>query len=231
VSIYLSIFYAVVICLFSVSESELSPAKPSADHHVLRTVNALRTTSRGELPTEHDVLDEFGILAGEDTEGFGEDRSHSHRSESSALEFKPRMKKLPMPSTEEKKLMRDRLFNMMDSNREEESRLQSAYDALREEGGKAAERAAEELYQLQRSNAVKLRDFIDEYQPEPFTKSWGNDPDYLKIHSQLKEALVNDNINVKKMIKIEAGIVKKKKKKPVKSKSKKASTSLENDEC
>jgi hypothetical protein len=97
---------------------------------------------------------------------------------------------------------------------------QAEYDALREEGGKAAEAAAEALYLLQRDNAIKLRDFIDDYQPEPYGKTWGNDPDYHHIHTKLKEAMLNDEVNVKKMIKLEAGIVdKKKKKKSTKSKS------------
>jgi hypothetical protein len=110
-----------LMCYFS--EAEMSPSSKgnAADHHVLRTVNSLRASSRGGLPTEQSVLDEFAVF--EDVNG--DEISHQHSDGGSALEFKPRMKKNPVPSVEEKKLLRDQMFDMMDQNRDEEARLVS----------------------------------------------------------------------------------------------------------
>jgi hypothetical protein len=41
--------------------------------------------------------------------------------------------------------------------------------------------AVEELFQEQTKNFGILMNLLDEYQPEPFVKAWGNDPDYKKL--------------------------------------------------
>ena len=51
---------------------------------------------------------------------------------------------------------------------------------------KRAVDAVEELFQEQTKNFGLLMNFLDEYQPEPFVKAWGNDPDYKKITKKYK---------------------------------------------
>lgn len=53
---------------------------------------------------------------------------------------------------------------------------------------KKAVDAVELLFQEQTKNFGILMNFLDEYQPEPFVKAWGNDPDYKKITKKYKMA-------------------------------------------
>ena len=46
--------------------------------------------------------------------------------------------------------------------------------------------AVEELFREQTSNYGQLMSFLDDYQPEPFVKAWGNDPDYKKLMKKYK---------------------------------------------
>jgi hypothetical protein len=39
----------------------------------------------------------------------------------------------------------------------------------------------DEVYEVQAKNFGILMNFLDEYQPRPFEKAWGNDPEYLAI--------------------------------------------------
>ncbi len=41
------------------------------------------------------------------------------------------------------------------------------------------------LYFLQRMNADRLNDLMNDYRPEPFTKNWGADPEYKQLMRQL----------------------------------------------
>jgi hypothetical protein len=51
---------------------------------------------------------------------------------------------------------------------------------------KKAVDAVETLFQEQTKNYGLLMNFLDEYQPEPFVKAWGNDPDYKKLTKKYK---------------------------------------------
>jgi hypothetical protein len=53
---------------------------------------------------------------------------------------------------------------------------------------KRAVDAVEALFQEQTKNYGLLMNFLDEYQPEPFVKAWGNDPDYKKMTKKYKVA-------------------------------------------
>lgn len=45
------------------------------------------------------------------------------------------------------------------------------------------------LYYTQRMNADRLTGLISDYRPEPFTKNWGTDPDYVQLMKQLHNIL------------------------------------------
>jgi hypothetical protein len=47
------------------------------------------------------------------------------------------------------------------------------------------EELSDALFILQRMNAEKLSNMVTEYQPQPFSKSWGSDPEYAKLSRQL----------------------------------------------
>ena len=51
----------------------------------------------------------------------------------------------------------------------------------KEEGGPEYNKNALKLYDLQKSNYDCLMSYINRYQPDPFSKAWGNDPDYLEL--------------------------------------------------
>lgn len=55
----------------------------------------------------------------------------------------------------------------------------------------------DEIYEVQAKNFGILMNFLDEYQPRPFEKAWGNDPDYLAISRKygLKSKLKNEARN------------------------------------
>ena len=50
-----------------------------------------------------------------------------------------------------------------------------------EEGEKPAYQASLRLYAAQKQNYDKLMEFITSYQPSPFSKAWGNDPEYIEL--------------------------------------------------
>lgn len=76
--------------------------------------------------------------------------------------------------------------------------------------------AADKYFGLQKRNAVTLKTIIDDYQPVPFSKAWGNDADYMKLTTRLKNAMIGDeNINMKAILKAD----RKKKMKKAKQKS------------
>jgi hypothetical protein len=89
------------------------------------------------------------------------------------------------PSTEVKFEMRTALFGFLDAARMDEVQLEEQYEQAKEEGGKAAEIAAEKLYQTQRANVTALLKMIKEYHPSPSANVWINDPDYYKLVQEL----------------------------------------------
>lgn len=47
------------------------------------------------------------------------------------------------------------------------------------------------LFELQKKHSDQLKDLFDDYQPQPFGKAWGNDPDYIELSEKLKNMLQN----------------------------------------
>lgn len=98
--------------------------------------------------------------------------------------------KPPMPSLSEKAIMRERVFELLRTSREDETQLELEYERAREEiGAFRAEYLAEGLFTVQKENYGKLKTLIAEYQPQGFGKAWGNDPDYVKMSEELKNQL------------------------------------------
>lgn len=61
-----------------------------------------------------------------------------------------------------------------------------AYEEARDSGDfKKASELADALYFLQRMHSDRLNDLIAEYKPEPFSKAWGSDPEYIALSKQL----------------------------------------------
>ena len=97
------------------SDEELLEPPTQADHNVLRTVNSTRMGGS--------VTDEFEMFDEGDNELDQMMRSSMVSDERSGLEFKPVTKKKPVPSADEKNLLRDEMFSMLDSFRTEEENL------------------------------------------------------------------------------------------------------------
>ncbi len=52
---------------------------------------------------------------------------------------------------------------------------------------KLADELGEALYLVQKMNAHKLKDVLTEYQPAPFGKTYGADPDYMSMLRNLQD--------------------------------------------
>ncbi len=109
------------------------------------------------------------------------------------------------------------MFSFLEVSRLEEQELEEIYQRLKDEGGKPAQDAFENMYNVQKSNAIRVKEMIDDYQPAPFARAWGNDSDYLSISNKLKSALMSDEpVNLKSILR-SAKNPKKLKKKKVKT--------------
>jgi hypothetical protein len=53
--------------------------------------------------------------------------------------------------------------------------------ALEAEDCKNSPDILDDLFQVQSRNFGLLMNFLDEYQPRPFMKAWGNDPEYIAL--------------------------------------------------
>ena len=51
---------------------------------------------------------------------------------------------------------------------------------------KRADVMQDQLFELQKRNSEKLKDHFASYQPYPFGKAWGKDPDYVALSEKLK---------------------------------------------
>ncbi len=52
---------------------------------------------------------------------------------------------------------------------------------------KLSDELGEALYLLQKMNAGRLKDMLTDYQPVPFGKNWGTDPEYLAMLRNVNE--------------------------------------------
>jgi hypothetical protein len=51
---------------------------------------------------------------------------------------------------------------------------------------KRADVMQDQLFELQKRNSEKLKEHFAVYQPNPFGKAWGKDPDYIALSDKLK---------------------------------------------
>lgn len=53
--------------------------------------------------------------------------------------------------------------------------------ALNSESSEQSPDILDDLYHIQSRNFGLLMNYLDEYQPRPFMKAWGNDPEYIAL--------------------------------------------------
>lgn len=95
-----------------------------------------------------------------------------------------------IPTVDEKIDIRLKLFAFLDQSRAEEEELATEYEKMKAEDSIRASTIIEELMQKQLENSDSLKAFFSDYQPVPFGKAWGKDPDYIKMTKKLKKNLV-----------------------------------------
>lgn len=145
----------------------------------------LNSNSYGEdFDTEDgdEYEDDFAEEDGRDG-SVGTGKSDTKRKGKTAMSYEP-LKKEP-PSVEVKHEMRMALFGFLDAARVDEMQLEELYEQAKEEGGKAAELAADKLFETQKANVTALLKMIKEYHPNPSATVWINDPDYPKLVREL----------------------------------------------
>lgn len=54
---------------------------------------------------------------------------------------------------------------------------------------KRADVLQDKLFELQKKNSERLKEHFAAYQPNPFGKAWGKDPDYIALSDKLKVML------------------------------------------
>jgi len=156
-----------------------SAPSTAVDHNILRSINAT-----GDEPGEHKLVIEDDSLL----EGSRRSSLDSKVGFNSSLLTVPAgnvgagAAKKPTPSQAERLNIRKEMLTFFEGSRDSEIDQFNALDELLggDEPKKTVE-AVENLFQEQTMNFGLLMNFLDEYQPEPFVKAWGNDPDYKKL--------------------------------------------------
>ena len=162
-----------------------SSVEEPVDHNLMRHLNATRIAAMS------DDYDEFESARGDLQHLMNSERRKDNMGGGDKIEFDKGLEPKPeMPDAAAKASMREEMFNFLDNSRMEEMKLELEYEKLREEIGLArAEPLAEDLLALQKANHRKLLDMFKVYQPKSFGAAWGNDPDYVKMASEM-DALI-----------------------------------------
>ena len=161
----------------------IDEAKSTVDHNMMRHLNITKYSS------ERDDFDEFNKVREE--EEYTRRFEPGYVDEPIKVEFDKGLEpKPPMPDPEEKALIREQIFSLLEETKTEEMHLELQYEKLRDEvGAFKAEHLAEGLFTIQKENYTKLKNKLEEYQPQGFGKAWGNDPDYIAIMKDLRAKL------------------------------------------
>ena len=157
--------------------------KSTVDHNMMRHLNITKFSS------ERDDFDGFNRVREE--EEYTRRFEPGYVDEPIPVEFdKGLTPKPPMPDPEEKAAIREQIFSLLEESKAEEMHLELQYEKLRDEvGAFKAEHLAEGLFTVQKANYAKLKEKLEEYQPQGFGKAWGNDPDYIEIMKELQDKL------------------------------------------
>lgn len=143
----------------------------TVDHNILRSIKA--------------TGDEPGIYSPEEQGNFVSDQSlrkSSVQSVSASVKSEVSTGKKPHRTPAERTRIRKQMISFLDSCRDDEVDKFNELDELL--GGndpKKCVEVVESLYQEQTRNFDFLMKYLEEYQPEPFVKAWGNDPEYLAL--------------------------------------------------
>ena len=161
----------------------IDEAKSTVDHNMMRHLNITKYSS------ERDDFDEFNKVREE--EEYTRRFEPGYVDEPIKVEFDKGLEpKPPMPDPEEKALIREQIFSLLEETKTEEMHLELQYEKLRDEvGAFKAEHLAEGLFTIQKENYTKLKNKLEEYQPQGFGKAWGNDPDYIAIMKEFRAKL------------------------------------------
>ena len=81
------------------------------------------------------------------------------------------------------------IYNNSQINQENNVEDTINYNYSISEEEKQADLLFDNLLNVQQQNVEHLKALFDEYQPKPFGKAWGNDPDYVNLSNKLKAML------------------------------------------
>lgn len=140
------------------------------DHNVMRHLNIVKTG------------DEYG---NDEDDQYTEQQS-THTGGKSKRQPTITSEKPRELSMEQKKNVRNRMFNFLDEARLEEMRLEIELERAEiAEDDQLVKELREASYLLQKKNCQQVRDMVQEYNPSSHGKLWGNDPEYLKMLKHL----------------------------------------------
>mmetsp|Transcript_16396 Transcript_16396/g.14797 ORF Transcript_16396/g.14797 Transcript_16396/m.14797 type:complete len:283 (+) Transcript_16396:2-850(+) len=167
-------------------------APPSIDHNIMRSITT-NSTRRSFNPLSR--VTEIGYNEDYDNyyevDNFDDNTYNSSNNISKSKSVNP--KKNNIPSFDEKKEIRAKLFSFLDKAHEEEETLEKELEIAKQVNDIKVNELEECLYVLQMKNYKAFSSFIKEYQPNPYNKAWGNDPDYIAISKKLRDALLLDD--------------------------------------
>jgi hypothetical protein len=96
----------------------------------------------------------------------------------------------------DKENLREKLFSFLEESNADERKLENEIQRLKEAGDRKAIEVGDALLKLQLRNIERLKDHFKEYQPAPFTKAWGGDPEYAELSKRLKKVLLSEQGNI-----------------------------------
>jgi hypothetical protein len=102
----------------------------------------------------------------------------------------------PVLSEFDKENLREKLFSFLEECNEDERKLEREYSRLKEAGDRRFVEVGENLLKLQKRNVEKMKEHLQEYQPTPFGKAWGGDPEYAELSKRLKSLLLAEQGNI-----------------------------------
>mmetsp|Transcript_1821 Transcript_1821/g.2879 ORF Transcript_1821/g.2879 Transcript_1821/m.2879 type:complete len:248 (+) Transcript_1821:117-860(+) len=141
------------------------------DHNILRHIHAT-----GEEPQRYEAGSSLNTASLSSDSGMVTKVDSSLTGGESHLLFKREP-----PSEAEKIAIREEMFDFFDQSRLAESELLDSVDEILGKEDAKPSQSLDALYDMQTRNFGMLMNYLDEYQPRPFMKAWGNDPEYVAL--------------------------------------------------
>jgi hypothetical protein len=147
------------------------------DHNILKHLN---------IEKQNDILANEQAAETEQNQTLGSLLLHLPEKKKSLID--PQLDhSQPPPSFDEKRKSREKMFNFMEESAIEETRLELEIEQAKENNDtQLVEDLSDALLLVQRMNLEQLSNLVTNYKPTPFTRNWGNDPEYLAMSKQLR---------------------------------------------